>query len=116
MSDGSDTSDSAYTMTVDVTPVNDPATGRAWIEARGEWRVGNLIRASTSGIRDIDGLPAYFFHDWVIVNADGTETKGDFLGSWYWLREEDVGKKIRLRVSFVDGYGRIQRWMRPMIT
>ena len=102
VNDGIDTSESAYTMTVDVTPVNDPATGLVQISARGEWRVGELLRPSTSRIRDADGLPGYFFHDWVIVNADGTETEGDFIGPWYWLRQQDVGKKIRLKVSFVD--------------
>ena len=97
VNDGIDTSESAYTMTVDVTPVNDPATGLVQISARGEWRVGELLRPSTSRIRDADGLPGYFFHDWVIVNADGTETEGDFIGPWYWLRQQDVGKKIRLK-------------------
>ena len=109
VSDGLNTSESAYTMTVDVTPVNDPATGVVQItDVDGEispanrWRVGTYFQARTSRIRDADGLPGWFFYDWVIVNADGTETGGDFIGRWYWLRNEDVGKKIRLKVSFVD--------------
>ena len=109
VSDGSNTSAAAYTMTVDVTPVNDPATGIVEItDVDGEippankWRVGTYFQARTSTIRDADGLPGWFFYDWVIVNADGTETGGDFIGRWYWLLEEDVGKKIRLKVSFVD--------------
>ena len=106
VNDGFDTSESAYTMTVDVTHVNTPATGVVEItgrsEIRGKWRVGNTLKPRTGRIRDADGLPGWFFYDWVIVNADGTETEGDLFGSWFRLRQQDVGKKIRLKVSFVD--------------
>ena len=104
---GSVASEAAYTMTVDVTPVNDSAKGRPWMEAKGGWRVGQRVRPKTSGITDADGLPSEFFHDWIIVSADGTETESDAFGPWYVLRKEDVGKRIRLKVSFTDG-GRTQ--------
>ena len=104
VSDGLDTSESAYAMTVDVTPVNDPATGPVEISVTHdeEWRVGSTLKPKTGGISDADGLPGWFFYDWVVVNADGTETKGDLFGPWFRLRQPHVGKKIRLKVSFVD--------------
>ena len=104
VSDGLDTSESAYAMTVDVTPVNDPATGIVEISITedAEWRVGAALQPNTSDISDADGLPGWFFYDWVVVNADGTETEGDLFGPWFRLRQQDVGKKIRLKVSFVD--------------
>ncbi|MYI70266.1 MAG: hypothetical protein F4103_16525, partial [Boseongicola sp. SB0673_bin_14] len=118
VSDGTNSSLSAYTMTIDVTPVNDPATGRpsmAKVEGDGlKWRVGHRVEAKTSTITDDDGLPGWFFHDWFIVSADGTETeRRDFFGSWYSLRDEDVGKRIRLRVSFVDKEGHWERLTSP---
>ena len=110
VSDGSNPSESSYTMTIDVTPGtsgtsgNSPATGPVEISTTrdAEWRVGTTLKPGTGRISDADGLPPYFFYDWVIVNADGTETEGDLFGPWFRLRNEDVGKKIRLKVSFVD--------------
>ena len=104
VSDGVETSLSAFTMTVDVTPVNDPATGPVEISVTDdeEWRVGSTLKPRTGGISDADGLPGWFFHDWFIVNADGTETGKNYFGSWFRLRQQHVGKKIRLKVSFVD--------------
>ena len=105
VSDGLDTSESAYAMTVDVTPVNDPATGPVEISVTHdeEWRVGgSTLKPKTGGISDADGLPGWFFYDWVVVNADGTETGDDLFGPWFRLRQQDAGKKIRLKVSFVD--------------
>ena len=53
VSDGEDASTPANTMTIDVTPVNDAATGEPTIS--GTAQVGQTLTADTSGIMDADG-------------------------------------------------------------
>ena len=62
VSDGTDLSASAYTMTVNVTAVNDPATGAPAIS--GTAQVGQTLTAATTDIADADGLasPSYGYH------------------------------------------------------
>ena len=54
VNDGTDDSASAYTLTLDVTALNDPATGTPTIT--GTARVGQTLTAATSAIMDADGL------------------------------------------------------------
>ena len=54
VSDGTDESVSAYTMTIDVTAVNDAATGEPAIS--GTARVGSELTAAKGTIADVDGL------------------------------------------------------------
>ena len=54
VSDGTDVSAAANTMTIDVTPGNDPATGEPTIS--GTARVGRTLTVSTAGIMDVEGL------------------------------------------------------------
>ena len=105
VSDGTDESASAYTMRVNVTAVNDPATGAPTIS--GTAQVGEALTADTTGIADVDGLasPTYGYQ-WVRVDADGTSNPTDITGatgSAYTLAVEDVGKKLQVKVSFTDG-------------
>ena len=105
VNDGTDDSASAYTLTLDVTALNDPATGTPGIT--GTATVGQTLTAATSAIMDADGLtgPTYAYQ-WIRVATDSTET--DISGatsSTYTLVAEDEGKTIKVKVSFSDDAG-----------
>ena len=99
----------AYTMTVNVTPVADPATGKPVIV--GHARAGTTLTAGAGDIADIDGLPASTFptgytFQWVRVDADGTSNStaiATATSALYTPTSDDVGKRIRVKVSFTDG-------------
>ena len=79
---------------------NNPATGAPTIN--GTARTGETLTATTTGISDADGLAgASFTHRWM---ADDTEISGA-TGSSYTVTDGDVGKAIRVRVSFTDDAG-----------
>ena len=102
VSDGTDESAADYIMTVNVTAVNDDATGKPTIE--GTAQAGETLMAGTSDIMDADGLLSSFTYQWVRVDSDGTSNEMD-IGSnsdTYTLMSADVGKKIRVKVSFTD--------------
>ena len=63
VNDGTDDSADTYTMTIDVTAANDPATGEPTIS--GTARVGRTLTVSTAGIMDVDGLPSTFSYQWL---------------------------------------------------
>ena len=105
VSDGTDESAADYSMTVNVTAVNDAATGKPTIE--GTAQAGETLMAGTSGIMDADGLPASFTYQWVRVDSDGTSNEMD-IGSnsdTYTLMADDVGKKVKVKVTFTDNGG-----------
>ena len=84
-------------------PQNSPATGAPTIS--GTATAGQQLTASTTGISDADGLPSSFSYQWVRVDADGTSNPvniPDEITATYTLTTADVGKKIRVRVSFTD--------------
>ena len=87
-----------------VDPVNNPATGGPAIQ--GIPMVGNWVGASLHYIEDADGLEnATFQYQWII--NDGT-TEQDISGETafrYKVVAEDLGKTIRVRVSFTDDLG-----------
>ena len=100
------TEDSAeYTMTIDVTPVNDPATGAPTIS--GTAQVGLTLTASTGDIADPDGVPSAFTYQWKRVDADGTTFEAN-IGTnsmTYTLTASEEGKKVLVEVSFTDNSG-----------
>ena len=103
VSDGTDESAVANTMTIDVTPGNDPATGAPTIT--GTAQVGRTLTAVTTGILDADGLtsPTYTYQ-WIRV--DGTDAAiAGANSSTYTLEAADLGKTIKVRVSFDDDGG-----------
>ena len=103
VSDGTNES-ASYTMTVNVTAVNDPATGAPTIS--GTAQVGETLKAATTGIADVDGLtsPTYGYQ-WIRVDgANETDIAGATSGA-YTPVLEDVGKKVRVKVSFTDDDG-----------
>ncbi len=79
---------------------NSPATGQPTIS--GTAQVGQTLTTDTSEISDDDGLAnAAFSHQWL---ADDTDISGA-TGPSYALAAADVGKAIKVRVSFTDDAG-----------
>ena len=79
---------------------NSPATGQPTIS--GTAQVDETITAHTSGIADADGMEkASFGYQWI---AGDTDISGA-TGSSYTLKDADVGKIIKVRVSFTDDAG-----------
>ena len=102
VSDGLSESAAPYTMTVEVTAVNDAATGAPTIS--GTARVGQELTAEASGIADVDGLPAPATFAWQWLQVDGgSDTEiGGATARTYRVESADVGKKFRVRVEFTD--------------
>ena len=86
---------------------NSPATGLPTIS--GTARVGETLRADIFGIADVDGMGgAVFSYQWLAneVNID-TDIAGA-TDPTYTLVADDVGKAIRVRVSFMDGASNVE--------
>ena len=88
---------------------NVAATGTPAIT--GAAQAGKTLTATVGTIADADGLPTTFPGDytvqWVRVDADGSSNETN-IGSdsdTYTLVTADVGKKIRVKVSFTDNGG-----------
>ena len=94
---------SAATAAVAARP-NTPATGQPTIS--GTAQVGETLTADTSGIDDQDDLEnAAFSYQWVKSNGlRETDIEGT-TDSAYTLVAADLGKAIKVRVSFTDGGG-----------
>ena len=96
------------TVTVDDNDdANTPATGQPVIT--GAAQVGKTLTAGLGNIADTDGLPGTFPDDytlqWVRVDADGVSNEADLSGETsgtYTPVAADVGKKIKVAVSFTD--------------
>ena len=87
-------------------PANNPATGEPTIS--GTAQVGQDLTADVSGIDDDDGLPNVFDYQWFWVDADGASNETEISGetaATYTLTTADVGKKVKLQVSFTDNLG-----------
>ncbi len=79
---------------------NTAATGAPAI--RGTPQVGEELTASTSGISDADGLDnASFAYQWIRTDTDVQGATG----STYTATADDEGKKLKVRVSFIDDAG-----------
>ena len=103
VSDGTDVSAAAYTMTINVTPGNDPATGEPTIS--GIARVGRTLTVSTAGIMDVDGLPSTFSYQWQRLAGATTTSIAGANSRTYILQAADLGNKVAVRVSFTDDDG-----------
>ena len=107
VNDGTDDSVATNTMRINVTAVNDVATGQPGIT--GTAQVGEVLTATAGDIADVDGLPNPFFESgtttvqWLRVDG-GNET--DIPGATdftYTLVAADEGKTIKVKVvSFKD--------------
>ena len=95
-SDNEETLTSAATGEVEARP-NNPATGAPAIS--GTPQVGETLTASTSDIADTDELTnVSYSYQWIAGGAD-IQNATD---STYTLTDDDVGKTIKVRVSFTD--------------
>ena len=88
-------------------PGNNAATGEPAIT--GTAQVGQELTADASPIMDTDGLTDVDFrYQWLRVDADGTSNEEDISGeivATYTLTNDDVGKRIKVKVSFTDDLG-----------
>ena len=108
VNDGTDDSDSAYTMTIAVLSRNDPATGEPTIS--GTAREGQTLTVSTVGIMDVDGLPSTFSYRWLRLDSDANFVgviSGE-MASTYTLTTADVGNKVLVEVYFTDVLGGVE--------
>ena len=111
VNDSTDDSWSAYTMTINVTAVNDKATGAPTIA--GTAAHGETLTASTAGIMDIDGKTkadngdagyAYTYQWYRVEGMTETAISGSTAHT-HTADVDDVGKKLRVDVSFRDDDG-----------
>ena len=94
---------SAATAAVDAKP-NTPATGEPTIN--GTAQVGETLTADTSGIADEDGLDnVSYSYQWISNSGSADSEIGGATGSTYILASANVGKTIKVRVSFTDDRG-----------
>ena len=85
---------------------NTRATGEPTIS--GAPQVGEILTVDANAIDDADGVGA-FSYQWIRVDG-GTDTDiTEATSSSYTLTSDDVGKKIRVRVSFTDGEGNAEQ-------
>lgn len=96
--------DSSATTPAEPTPPNTAATGQPTIT--GTPQVGETLSVNTSGIGDANGLTnVQFTYQW--IRDDGntdTEIVGA-TGQTFALTRDDVGKAIKVQVSFTDDHG-----------
>ena len=85
--------------------VNSPATGAPIISGTAE--VGKMLTAGISAIMDADGVPGSLTYQWVRVDSDGSNTAeiSGATSNTYPLVAADVGKKLKVKVSFTDNAG-----------
>ena len=106
-------SDLSRTVTVarsDEVRTRAPATGKPSIRGtEGTAWVGGTLTVVTKDIEDEDGLSgATYGYQWVRVDADGMSNATDITSETsdtYVPVEADVGKKVRVKVSFTDDGG-----------
>ena len=88
-------------------PPNRPATGAPLIT--GQATVGQELAVDVTGIEDEDGLhDIEYTYQWVRVDADGTSNEEDITDATadtYTLTDGDLGKKVKIEVSFSDDFG-----------
>ena len=84
--------------------VNTPATGTP--EISGFPRVGDELTPSTGDIADADGLTGVRYeYQWVRVDGTGESDIALANGTTYRLAGADLGKTVKVRVSFTDDAG-----------
>ena len=91
---------SAATVAVAAAP-NREATGAPTIS--GTPQVVETLTADTATIADQDGLTGVsYIYQWIRNDGTNDADIGGQTGSTYTLTDEDVGKSIKVRVSFTD--------------
>ncbi|MDE0384308.1 MAG: hypothetical protein OXI22_10515, partial [Defluviicoccus sp.] len=98
-----DGDDDALMIRISGSRINSPATGTP--EIAGTATVGRRLHASRGSVMDPDGVSPPFAYQWVRVDA-GTETEiSGATASSYPLDAADLGKQVRVRLSFTDDGG-----------
>ena len=82
---------------------SNPATGAPVIS--GVTQVGRTLTADTDDIRDGDGL-GEFSYQWLRVDGASEAVITGATGPAYVVQDQDLGKALKVRVSFTDGEGR----------
>ena len=91
------------TYTVKVTRASN-VTGQPALS--GFPRVGDVVSASTDGIADPDGLTGVsYVYQWVRVDGTTETNIPGATSETYTLTAADVGKTVKVRVSFTDDAG-----------
>jgi hypothetical protein len=98
---GMDTSSTANTITVSVTPVNDLPTGTVTLNNLGP-KQGDVLTVSHSLV-DVDGLGTISY----IWKAGDTIIQSGSTDS-YTLGQAEVGKVITVTASYTDGFGTLE--------
>ena len=112
VNDGTVDSDNAYTMTIDVIGMDDPATGKPGIT--GTAQVDQTLTATVGTIADVDGVPDPFFSaaattvQWIQVDGVNETDISGADSSTYTLVDADLGKTIKVKVSFEDEDGTVE--------
>src|SRR6185295_1760348 len=96
VSDGTDFSAAAYTLTVNVTAVND---GHASLGITGVTQSGHILSANLGA--DPDGAESNIHYTWLRDNV----SFGAADASTYALTNADVGHKISVETTYTDGQG-----------
>ena len=109
VSDGPHESADAYTMTIDVEPSNDLATGVPIVTAPNVFRVPATLSVDLSAIEDIEGVTRIAesaAYRWKRFDSGGTIVAPDIAtGPTYTLAAADVGRRIGVEVTFNDDAG-----------
>ena len=83
--------------------INNPAAGE--VAVTGTAQVGRTLVAAVSGVSDDDGLTgATYSYRWLRIDG-ATETNIGTGSSSYELAAGDLGRRIKVRVAFVDDRG-----------
>ena len=93
----------SYKIEVRGSFINNPASGQATVT--GTPQVKRTLAAAVSDVSDDDGLTrAAYSYQWMRVDG-ATESNIGSGSSTYTLVAEDLGKRIKVRVAFVDDRG-----------
>ena len=101
-------------ITVGTTTTTNDATGKPSIT--GAAQVGRTLTAATTGISDADGKTKAedgdagyaYTYQWVRVDGSANETNVGSNSSTYTPATADVGKKIKVKVSFTDDHAAVE--------
>ena len=103
---GSPTSLHLY-YTFPIENINDEPVGD--LQINGQMTVGKILEADVSKITDEDGL-GEFSYQWFRDFRGYKEIEGA-TNSTYTLSDIDVGSRIRVEASYVDGFGTLETFM-----
>ena len=92
------------TLTVRLTDVSSTASGQPAISSTAP-QVGNVLTAARGTIDDDDGVPATLAYQWVQVDGSSESDIAGATSGTYTLGTADVGKQVRVKVSFTDDGG-----------